>query len=586
MKKAVFILALLFLFACLGIFAFIATFKIDKYRPLLVNKIESAIGRGVALDKIVLSLAKGPSIEGKGFRVYASKRPEGDPIFEIDAVQARLEWKPLLRREFRVSSIRVIRPKGSIERDERGALTVALPAALPSSEVSQISSKKNLPFLLFIDSLDIEDGSICFSDALQKPPVEYCISNLDGQLADISFEGSSYFSFSADAFSQRPSLQLEGLLRLPYEGRPGSIQGFKSQLVLDHINVGELLSAFPSLKSAGIKGAIKGKIDIASDEIVLLPDVLHSLNLVLKLSGGEVNSSLLSGAITDIDCELRVKGKDIELGNFDARIAKGALKASGKIEDFLNKQKGSIKIELEGLRLEEVAAPKTVSLSEASLNGKASTLLALNFTGFDWPRMANSMSGSGRVDIKDASLVNVNVLREVFQKLSMFPGLVDRLKSRLSESYKKKLEDRDTPLMPLQIPFSVLDGALFADDILVETDTFSYTGSVRGLIDGSFNSKGFLKIDAEFSSALIRSVEELSSLSDSYGRLEIPVSISRSSGERLAVIPDLQFIASKAIINKAQDLLNDYLLRKTRASDEAATAPGAEEVGTDMPQTQ
>ena len=86
-----------------------------------------------------------------------------------------------------------------------------------------------------------------------------------------------------------------------------------------------------------------------------------------------------------------------------------------------------------------------------------------------------------------------------------------------------------------------------------------------------------LRIDPELSAAVIRSVQELQPLTDAQGRMELPV-VMQGRLPGVTVLPDVQYVASRVVATKAQELLGGLLQRALERRDGTpANAPPSSE---------
>ena len=93
---------------------------VDRYRTVVATLIESRTGRKVRIGKIRARLL--PTV---GFVVedFGLGNPpgfaEGD-VLAVEVIRGNLAWGPLLHREFRLSSLELLRPKFMLLEDDRG----------------------------------------------------------------------------------------------------------------------------------------------------------------------------------------------------------------------------------------------------------------------------------------------------------------------------------------------------------------------------------------------------------------------------------------------------------------------------------
>ena len=190
--------------------------------------------------------------------------------------------------------------------------------------------------------------------------------------------------------------------------------------------------------------------------------------------------------------------------------------------------------------------------------------------------IGQTLSGAGRMTLTDGVSRNLNVTRDVLQRLSVLPGLLQTLEERLPESYHEKLEARDTALEPIDLGMTVQQGVASFADLRVASDTFQLSGTGRVNVDGRLAVQAMLRLDPDLSAAIVRSVKELQYLADADGRLQLPVSV-QGVLPRVAVLPDVQYVASRLVATKAQELLGNLLQRvldkQAGSSQEQPAAP-------------
>lgn len=382
------------LLAVAGVAIFLLTFNADRYRPVVVAELETALGRGVQLEGISLRWHGGLAAELKKLAVYPGRGREGEPALRAEKVIVQLRVMPLLRGE--------------------------VPLA--------------------IRQIGIRDGTVHIRDSSVRPPVE----------------------------------------------------------------------------------------------------------LTLERVGGVV--------------ELDLKSARLEFRDFAAQVGGGGISAEGGIRDLYTRPKGSVRVKTQGIALEKVA-PGAGSAGQPSLQGRLSGTLELSFDGLPGPELIQSVSGKGSVQLREARLADMNLLREVFNRISILPGLTETLLARLPPSTQEKLNTPDTRFGPVDIGFSLSQGLLSLGDLRLTSDSFELTGSGGKVgLDGRLELPAQLRIEAELSKALIQSVEELKYLTDERQQIVIPLLV-QGTLQRPSVAPDLQYLTSKLLVTKAEDLVGDLLNR-------------------------
>jgi hypothetical protein len=276
----------------------------------------------------------------------------------------------------------------------------------------------------------------------------------------------------------------------------------------------------------------------------------------------ELTLGVLDVTVTDLS-----PGKPLTL---EARGALGStrlnLSLSGRVTPPAGTSPGScdqLKLTIEDVPLEQLLPPSPPG--EPQLRGRLTAMLQGRAPTLDPAHVTRALEGRGTVKLDEPVVANLNLLREVFQRFSMLPGLVERLQERLPPEYQAKLEARDTKLSPLDIPFEASDGSLQFGDLRFSTEDFQLAGTGRVGFDGTMMIRAILRIEPVLSAALIRSVEELRGIANRNGEMEIPLAI-QGQAPQVAVVPDLNYLASKILVTKATDLLGE-LFRKDGDQD-------------------
>ena len=101
MQKPLLILGALILAGLVILGVFLATFDADRYRPLLVNRLEQALGKPVRLEGVSLGWRGGIALQFKGFTVFEDAAAQGEPLIQVETAGALVHLWPLLRKEVR-----------------------------------------------------------------------------------------------------------------------------------------------------------------------------------------------------------------------------------------------------------------------------------------------------------------------------------------------------------------------------------------------------------------------------------------------------------------------------------------------------
>ena len=319
-------------------------------------------------------------------------------------------------------------------------------------------------------------------------------------------------------------------------------------------------------------------------------------NVSLSIGSFRINDGTLhwTNAMTNPPTELWVKALDATVTHIvpgqpmgldvTAAVAGDApnLHVSGHLTPPSATGAGSVEqasVSIDRLPLERVLP--VAGPSEPQLRGVLTTTLQGRTDTLDPARLTHALSGRGTLKLTDCVLVNLNVLREVFGRLSVIPGLMQTLEERLPPEYQAKLAAKDTVLLPIDASMEVEDGIMRFENLEIRSDTFRVSGGGRVGLDGQIMIRSTLSIEPVLSSAIIRSVNELQALATKEGELEIPLTI-QGQASQLAVLPDLHYVASKVIVTKAVDVLGRFLEKKNPGSSDDTSQSSDHSSGSDL----
>lgn len=225
--------------------------------------------------------------------------------------------------------------------------------------------------------------------------------------------------------------------------------------------------------------------------------------------------------------------------------------------------KGGIAAELHGLEIPPSLRVDSIRVLLSPLLNRR--LAVQGETGGGVFRLTGNVRGwsapwKGEFHLETGSirLSDVNLLREAFDRLTVLPGLTERLLARLPPELARKLEEKDTLFRPMDLRFTLKEGVVRFQNFRVATDSFELAAEGRCTLDGSLEFPAQIFIQQDLSAALIKSVDELRFLTDNQWRIILPVRVE-GTVQKPSVTPDLQYVAEKLFSAKAQDLVGQLL---------------------------
>jgi hypothetical protein len=591
MKKLFVALAVLLGLVVIGVGIFVATFDLDRYRPMVVEQMQKALGKPVSIERLSLGWRGGAAVLMRGLTVRADAAADAPPVIQVDTVSAVARLLPLLRRKVEIVSVVILRPQVHVLRDAQGrinltgAAVAASPAAAPSQAKSQApahaeakvqteqASRRAPPVDLHIERFTVEDGSLRWTDAMTQPPTDVTIDQLEAVLTDVTAE---HFGFKARAaaFAPAPNVTVQGRCTLPSGGTLGALEQVRLETDLSQWRLDMLQRALPALANqpALTQQSLAGRLLVTMERLPFDPAQLADAAAAVQFEGGRLVVPSLAVPLEGVALQATVRANRLEITQAGATLAGGTIGATGSIAPLTGVPQLHLRVTVERLPLGQIVvaqqpeAPHLRGVLSASFDGTA--------LGLAGPQLLSSVSGAGRVQLQDGVIENLNILRLVLDQLSLLPGLSQRIEAKLPESYQQKLSERDTRLLPLDQPVTVTNGELALPDLRAGTEMVDVNGTLTtSLVQPAFSDAVTLSIEPQLSEALVRSVDQFQGLVNANGRIEIPATVQWPRNPPL--LPDVQYVAQRLITTQVQESLGD-LLRKTLEREGLLNEPSAQ----------
>jgi len=556
---------------------FLLTFDLDRYRPAVIAKLEEATGMSVRLGRLSLAWRGGLACRLEGLSL--SPRGSGgelpqtvSPILQLESASAVIRLMPLLRREIQVASVILTRPQARLIHTVAGAVQLeGVPAPTASPGSPSHTPPPALGAALLISSLQIEDGTVQLTElGTGQPSAPVTIRRIDATARNISLTRPIRIQVQAAVCGSEPNVSFSANLHLPQRDQPGVMEAAHLSVDLDHVDLAEVGRAVPALAALRLRDQPRGHLEINVARLLLTPQGWMSLEGSCRLKDGHVAMTAVASPFDRVMVEATAGRGRMEIKEASARVAGGTISLAGRIEDLTTQPHETITIRADRIGLETIGpmpGPR-----EPQLQGQLSFAFDGTATGLDWPQISRTLSGTGTLQLHDGKLANVNLVRDVLERLSMIPSVAERLEQRLPPSYRAKLETNETVFEPLNVAIVAANGVVSLNAVRVASETFELTGSATIALTGAMGSQMMLRIDPDLSAALIRSVNELQTLTDAQGRLEMPVSV-QGSLPRVAVYPDLQYVARRVLVTKAEELIGNLLQRARQRKAPTQPAP-------------
>lgn len=566
MKKIILIFLILLGLLIIAGGVFLATFKIDRYRPYLVKQLEAATGKPVSMEKLSFGWHQGLALEAEGFRIYETSDKK-DYLFSLQSLKGTLAVKPLLERRIQLGTIIAEAPEIRLVREKNGQLRGLDGFAQQTPPAPSAGGA----LALLIQKIEIRDGTVSFRDETADFPRNVKVRDLDILLEHIVFGQAIPFKVSASFLSAKQNLNLSGQIKLKLPEGTVSLNSLLFQSDLSLLDLSDLRKTFPEMSVIDLREKLAGTVEITAEPVEIRGGVPSFDRAVLNLKDGVVALDGVSGTVRDVRLETVVRPEAVEIKTFQAGIAGGLVKGTGSIEDWQVLPKAVLQGSFDGIAIEKTAEVKNPQ--DPALEGKLSGRVQAGFQGRDESQILQTLNGSGEILVQDGVLKNLNLLREIFSKLSIIPGVVNKLLSNLPQGYQEKIQRRDTVLSPLRLPFTLQNGTAYFNAVTVSAEEFELRGNTAVNVQGGVSGKFDFFAEKDLSAAMIKSVRELSYLTDPSGRISIPVTV-QGTAPNFKVLPDLTYVGSKLAVSKTQEIIGGFLEKQFEKKRPAAETSG------------
>jgi uncharacterized protein involved in outer membrane biogenesis len=536
------------------------TLDVDQFRPQIVRQIEQAVHKPVQLEKIKLGWQSGVALELQGFAVLKGGQ-DPEKIVEAQSAKAVLNLAPLLSRRIQIATVYLNAPVIRLVRKPDGTFE----GLEPSSQKPELRQEKPAPVAgaeaslsFLVNKIRIQNGEFFYKDLSGKEPLEIHLRKITVEVDNVALDQPIDFNAQAAVFSPVQNLDLKGQVNVSSKDFSAVLNGFRAVLQVMPMDPEEIRKVSPAVTEAGILFPVEGTVEAEADSVKLNEQGFRDAAARIRFDRGRVRLASLKSPIENITADVLATPVAIQVNRMTAQISGGRAEgqASVKLVDPKNPEI-VFGVKAEKLRVEElVDAPETTG---PQLKGLLSLVVNGSLKGQTPEQIQQTVTADGTVTLEETVIARMNILREVFQKLSAIPGLVEKLLARLPAHYQEKLNARDTKLQTVRVPFMVRNGQVRLPELKAATDSFKVSGSATyGLSQGDVGGSAMLTIEPDLSAAMTRSVEELQYLMDSQKEVQIPLTVG-GRVPKVTVMPDIQNIASRIAAQKAKDMIGGYM---------------------------
>lgn len=537
---------------------FIKTFDLNRFKPQIISQANKALNRRVNFEKMSLSfsLRRGINLKISNLLISDESAFEKNDFLAVKDIFVAIDvLKYIFKKEVNVTNVLIDSPSMTIIRQKDGIVNVqtsvqSVQAGKESATFPRLKPPLAIPAIL-ISSLNVSNGAVTFIDHSFEPPLRLGISDVRFSMSKISLTESFPFIAEAAILNDKRNIKLEGKASIDLKTNEITISEVKGTLELSDIRMEKIPVAFPMTKGAVFPESLKGKAQILIKNLTAGPNGLIGLTADIVLNDGVLRFKEMALPIENVAMNVNITEKKIIFDKASLVIGKGKITASGAIDNYLAAQEYNIDADAQNLKLQDLLAQDK---SPVKVEGLASAKMKLKGQGFTPQALQSTLSGEADISIVQAMLKDLNVFRTVLDKISVIPGLAQRIEAGLPQAFKQKLTQPDTVLSDIKLPVTLENGRLLTKDAALGAEEFMFKGNIETGFDGSYFLEGSFLIPQEISASMVARLPELQYLLNESKQIYIPLKISGKAGNPKFKV-DAEYIAKRVFTNQATEQL-------------------------------
>ena len=297
-----------------------------------------------------------------------------------------------------------------------------------------------------------------------------------------------------------------------------------------------------------------------------------------ELTEGSLRMKELAVPVDPIRLKFSSTKSQFKLDDLYVGAGKGNFKATGVVNDYAGQQVFNADFDLRGIDLKEVLAQEK---QPVKVEGLVYGQLKIQGQGLK-SENTNAISGDGNLEIKEGKLLDVNILKNVIEKISFIPHLAQSLTESLPPAFREKLEKKDTILNKVEMKTTINHGLILVDPINIDADGFEFLGQTQAHFDQSFSTEGSFFIPPDLSVEIVKISPQLQFLMTDQQKIFMPLKVNGKLSD-MSFFVDPVYISGKLIENKGKDELKKVLNKVLGGDDEdSSSTPPAD--GSQPPQ--
>lgn len=363
------------------------------------------------------------------------------------------------------------------------------------------------------------------------------------------------FKIQGALLSDDSNLSLQGRLEMGDEGRI-VIAPAQADLNLDRLNWKRVLSFLDSASSsqsaAFLTAAPEGRFHADIRRLDFDPKRIPAGDIDFRLDQGRLKLKGLPQDLNQINMTGTLRGDQLNMDVWNVNLGTSPAEGRLNIQNLFTAPIFRSEIKARSLNLASLLPPSAAD--QPQLEGILSFELSVGGSGKVPEVILPSLSGSGHFRVENPVIRNLNILEQIFAKLSAIPGMSSALNQRTSEKLKERLSKRDTNLQTIDQNFFLQNQSIHFENLEVISPDLMIRGPVNVQLDGVVSARPTVLIHEEIMAELTERVHELSYALNSRGQLQIPLTIT-GKAPQISILPDIQFLLGEIVRNKSTQVV-------------------------------
>ncbi len=571
------VLLVLILLTALGVFIFLKTFDMNRYKDQVTTTASAMLKRPVTIGDLDLnlSLPQGATLTVSDLNIKEGKQDRLS--LSVDEIRFAINLMKFIReRELVVGEVTIKDPRGIIDLK---ALKAQQPDRSGSSapKIDTSALKENpaaaLPVLL-VKTFHVDNGNIVLLSDGEWLAADMTVSSMDLTINGFSLNEAFTIKFGCAMLGADEAVTMSSEARLNIQDRQIRLDDARISSPLGEFDLNRVTTVFPQVRSAGIT-SLDGEISVLISQLIAGTEDIPVLTADIELRQGRLVSRRIPQPLDNVTVTAELANNIVTIENAALNTAGGSLNMEGQITDILTTKEFILSGVAQNIQMGDLIPdlPRDMRF-HGPLNGD----IQISGNLEDPADAIEALTGSGKVTVNDGRLENFNVLRFVLSQIDAIPGLADKIVQDLPQKYQDVLTRNDTLFNEIAVTTQLTGRTAKLPDIRVESESFRLLSNGSITVDQTLTLNGTVVIPSDLTKQFVKAVPELVGLVNAQEQLEIP--LAQYSGPMTAFrpMPDLQVIAEQIIIKRGKDelrgLLKDVLGIEQKESGEK---PAAEE---------